>query len=128
MNLREYRAAAHILSERHKKTPESALLSNVMHLLCRLPGVQAIRMNSGMANHSGRIVRYGYPGMADILVRRRRNKFEPWEVVWIELKARGGKQSDAQMAFQQHVEAWGDRYVLARSVNEVLTAMEVEHA
>jgi len=127
VNLRDYRAAAHLLAQRHK-TPESSLLSEVLALLCRLPGVQAIRMNTGMAIHGGRKVRYGYQGMADVMVRVRKNKCESWRTVWIELKAKDGRQSDAQIAFQQQTEAWGDRYVLARSVDDVLNALEVTHA
>ena len=48
-------------------------------------------------------------------------------VLWIELKA-GTKQSDAQIAFQQQAEKWGDRYIVAKSVDDVLDALEVIHA
>ena len=91
-------------------------------------GVDAIRMNTGQANYGGRKVRFGYPGMADIMVRRRRTKCEPWETVWLELKAKDGRQSEAQAVFQQQAEQWGDRYILARSINCVLDAMGVERA
>ena len=126
MNLREYRAAASLLAARHK-TPESALKDQVMAALVRLPGVDVIRMNTGQANHGGRRVRYGYPGMADLFVRVRGPKCSPYRVLWIELKA-GTKQSDAQAAFQQQAEQWGDRYIMATSVDDVLRELEVTNA
>lgn len=126
MNIKEYRAAASLLAARHK-TPESALKDQVMAALIRLPGIDVIRMNTGQANMGGRRVKFGYPGIADLFVRVRGPKCQVHGVLWIELKA-GTKQSEAQIAFQQQAEKWGDRYIVAKSVDDVLDALEEIHA
>ena len=88
------------------------------------------RMNSGatLSSYGGktRMVRYGSPGMADILA----TPLDEHEhdgvkimfpvILWIECKTSSGKQSDAQRAFQEEVEAEGHYYLLARSLDDVI--------
>jgi hypothetical protein len=62
-------------------------------------------------------------GIADLLVIHPREPqrtlgYDPY-VVWIELKAGDGDQSDSQEKFQDAQEACGALYFIARSVDEV---------
>ena len=101
-------------------------------------GVLCFRMNSGavLASHNGktRMVRYGVPGMADVLafnwqwgiLHGRENALREVKClvpVWIEVKGPKGVQSDLQKSFQQQVEAHGHRYVLARSLDDVIAVI-----
>ena len=79
-------------------------------------GILAFRQNTGaMAgeyNGKKRFMRFGVPGMADILA------FVPVPL-WIEVKTPTGKQSEYQRSFQAQVQAYGHRYILARCVEDV---------
>lgn len=91
--------------------------------------ILAFRMNSGAvkSEHNGkqRFFRFGTPGMADILsfpfVLTCRNDvgFGIDMIFWIEVKDEKGKQSELQKSFQEHVESYGHRYILVRSLEEV---------
>jgi hypothetical protein len=86
-----------------------------------------IRLNTGAmgGSHNGKrwFVRFGKPGMADILaVAELYNEYALLEVptvVWIEVKAEKGKQSPDQKRFQEEVEREGMTYILARSLEDV---------
>jgi hypothetical protein len=88
-----------------------------------------IRLNTGAmsGSHKGKrwFVKFGKPGMADILAYPRGPQYRRWEEVptWIELKATKGKQSVEQLAFQDEVQEAGMSYVLARSLEEVQNAL-----
>jgi hypothetical protein len=93
-------------------------------------GILAFRQNTGAmrAEYKGktRFMRFGVPGMADILAFRSRG-VDPngaWcsyiEPIWIECKAPKGVQSDLQKSFQKQVESHGHRYIVARSLEDVL--------
>jgi hypothetical protein len=117
-------------------TPEGAILKQIMDWLAA-KHVLAFRMNTGgMRYGENRLMRFGVPGMADILafphhIGRRLGlmpgeDFATVEVVvpcWIECKAAKGKQSALQASFQAQVEGEGHRYVLARSVDDVEAAL-----
>ena len=92
--------------------------------------ILAFRMNTGAmaGEHNGkkRFMRFGTPGMADILAfpvflkvctcDEERQQIFP---TWIEVKAEKGKQSEFQKSFQAQVEEAGHRYILAKSVEDV---------
>lgn len=74
----------------------------------------AFRMQSGaLVNPRGRPVRFGTPGMADILC------FTNTQTLWVECKSAVGKQSLEQKQFQQRVEERGHKYVICRSLDDV---------
>ena len=84
--------------------------------------VLAFRMQVGQANMGGRFVRFGTPGMADILAFPQHcsvpcDKILP--PLWVEVKAKTGEQSDLQKSFQDQVEREGHRYIIARSIDDV---------
>ena len=94
--------------------------------------VLAFRMQSGatMSSYKGktRLVRYGTPGMADILampidVNSVCEALLAVRPIWIECKAEKGKQSELQKSFQQQVESHGHKYVVARSIQDVEDAL-----
>jgi hypothetical protein len=89
------------------------------------------RLNSGVArpqraNGKQGWVRYGTPGMADLLV------FLGPFPVWLECKTRTGTQSGDQIAFARKVEALGHQYWVVRSVEDasaaIVTARELNYA
>ena len=93
--------------------------------------ILAFRMNTGAMKMDKRFVRFGVPGMADILafpvqsfsyeieVSSRKRTMSYTVPTWIECKATKGVQSDLQKSFQKHVEEHGHRYVVARSIEDV---------
>jgi hypothetical protein len=86
-------------------------------------GVLAFRINTGamQSEYNGRkrFMRFGTPGMADVLA------FSIFgETFWIECKSPTGKQSELQKSFQHQVEDYGHKYVLARSVDDVIGALQ----
>lgn len=114
------------------KRSESSILSEVLRLL-KARGIFALRMQVGAARavHKGRerYVRWGIPGMADVLaVPKSRtgvdvgSKFyevKSFNPIWIECKTAKGKQSPAQREFQAVVEAEGHSYLIVRSAWEL---------
>ena len=99
------------------KTPESLVLSSILSFLAAFR-VLAFRMQTGVAKFGPRIVRFGVVGMADVLA------FPGNRVLWIECKAKDGRQSYEQKNFQQVVEAEGHGYILARSIDDVRLWLE----
>jgi hypothetical protein len=98
-------------------TPESAYLRAILDYFM-VTHILAYRMNTGahvVTNEYGnrRTIRYGSPGMADIIA------FPYQHVLWVEVKAERGKQSEYQKAFQNTVEEVGHTYLLARSIDDV---------
>lgn len=55
-----------------------------------------------------------YPGVADMYA------VKDGYSVWIEVKTENGKQSIAQKEFQYQIESHGGRYILARSIDDVI--------
>lgn len=95
------------------KTPESLVLGSVLDFLLAVR-ILAFRMQSGVAKFGPRIVRFGVVGMADVLA------FPAGRPpLWIECKARDGRQSHEQKIFQKIVEDEGHGYILARSIDDV---------
>lgn len=96
--------------------------------------ILAFRMNSGamFGEYKGKrwAVRFGTPGMADVLA------FDDWEPAlpsammrlcvptWIECKAPKGVQSEDQKSFEQLVKSYGHRYILAKSLDDVIAALK----
>jgi hypothetical protein len=82
------------------------------------------RQNTGAvaAEHKGkkRFIRYGWPGLPDIfaVIGQR--------IVGIELKSKTGQQTQAQFQFEQDFTQAGGVYILARSLQDVLLALEAK--
>ena len=100
---------------------ESHIQKAIMQYL-QAKGILALRQNTGgmVSTYNGktRFTRFGLIGQADIVC---------WpnnQTCWIEVKTAKGKQSEFQKSFQQLVEFHGQRYILARSVDDVIQALE----
>lgn len=91
------------------------------------------RMNTGVLRNEYKgkkgFVRFGTPGMADILAM-----YQPvscdypnshQRVLWIEVKAPKGKQSESQREFQNEVEGQGHAYILAKSIDDIAGWLEL---
>lgn len=92
--------------------PEAGVQRAILDLLAA-ERILAFRMNSGVMRIGRRFVRFGVPGMADVLAF-------PGCVLWIEAKAAEGRQSAEQASFQRQVEREGHSYIVARSSDDVL--------
>ena len=116
---------------------EAMILKSVLEYL-QARRVLAFRMNSGTAmlpgaNHKHRPVRFGVPGMADVLAFPQvlitmntatgPRKLATPIPLWIECKSPVGVQSEVQKSFQAQVEAEGHRYIIARNVDDVEEAL-----
>jgi hypothetical protein len=102
-------------------TPEGQILKAVLDYLAARH-ILAFRMNTGSLKDSRGIpVRFGTPGMADVLAFPQVNGYP--DICWIECKAAKGKQSPLQRSFQEQVEKEGHRYVVARSIEDLAAAL-----
>lgn len=97
---------------------EAVTLSQILLAIGRLPGAIFWRNQTGaLPSRTGRIVRFGLVGSPDIIgcVNGR--------FVGIEVKNARGRQSDAQVNFQRAFEKSGGIYILARSVDDAVSAL-----
>ena len=92
--------------------PEAGVQRAILDLLAA-EHVLAFRMNSGVLKTERRFVRFGVPGMADVLAF-------PGPVLWIECKSDRGRQTAEQASFQRMVESHGHAYLLARAPEDLL--------
>lgn len=96
--------------------PSEIDIQNTIRDYLRALGWYVIRHHQTLGSH---------PGLADL------SAVGPGgQVLWIEVKRPGmkSKQSDAQIIFQQEIEARGGRYVLARSVEDVAREVKARGA
>ena len=131
MTVSEYRAAAAKQPRRRRgPTPEGEvkkLIDDWLELEQRQGHLDYARMNTGAAKIGTQLVRFGIPGMADFMVRVPRNLQHglPWGVLWLEVKAPGGKQNKNQLAFMRRATlGWGDLYLVVESLTGAMDAVE----
>lgn len=105
-------------TKRRSQTPEAKVKNAVDAYLKKL-GVINIRTNAGSwQDGDGRWIYGAKAGTADRVVCLPNGVF-----CAIEDKATTGKQTEAQARFQQRVESFGAIYILARSRDDVRTAL-----
>jgi Holliday junction resolvase len=84
-----------------------------------LRGIFHYRNNSGgFRDAKQHFYQFGAVGSPDIVAVMN------GRYVGIEVKGTSGKQSDHQKEFQQKLEAAGGKYILARSLDDVIRAMD----
>jgi VRR-NUC domain len=94
---------------------ESDLQRQILDYLA-LKRIFHYRNNSGaFDNGHGHFYRFGAPGSPDIICVIKS------QYVGIEVKRPGGKQSEYQKEFQRKLEAAGGKYILAHSLDELLS-------
>lgn len=105
--------------QRTRRTPEAKVTAAVDKYLEKLtPRPIVTRANAGhWEGEGGHVIMGAKAGTSDKLCL-----FEGGIYVALELKA-AGRQTPAQAAFQQRVEALGGLYILARSVDDVRRAL-----
>jgi len=93
---------------------ETRIQQEILLRLGARRGIRVFRMNTGMAvdPSTGQRVRFGTPGMADILVLIRDR------YVWLEVKTATGRQSEPQRNFQAAVRSIGGVCEVVRSADE----------
>ena len=117
------------MSKQPKALSEGAIQRAILDYLTAR-GIRAYRMQVGAfsSEYQGksRFMRFGTPGMADILAfphRGARDRYGNWfdciVPTWLEVKSATGKQSELQKSFQAQVEDDGHRYAIVRSVDDV---------
>jgi hypothetical protein len=97
---------------------EKELQNEILRTFGTLPRLRIWRANTGVAQIDKRFIRFGVPGQADltgILPGGRRLE--------IEVKSPTGVQTPEQQNFQRMIEKFDGVYVLARSVEDVWTAI-----
>jgi hypothetical protein len=104
------------------KTPEGAVVKACLEYL-ELRGVYAYRQNTGAAEYQDkagkkRFVRYGKPGVSDIIGVLPGGRF-----LAVECKAPGGRLSEYQINFLNDIERMGGLAVTARSVEDLEKAL-----
>jgi hypothetical protein len=117
-------------------TPEGQILKACLDYLAARH-IFAMRMSvGGLRDSTGRTVRFGVRGMADILALPKEingfgcyesmeyQEVEQIEPLWIECKAAKGEQSPLQKSFQEQVEREGHRYVIIRSIDDLEGALK----
>jgi hypothetical protein len=98
---------------------ETELMRNILVAVNQIPNGLFWRVNVGLAiTKDGRTMRYGLPGQADIAGVIRGQHVE------IEVKTPGGRQSRQQGHWQRAIERAGGTYLLVRSVEEAVSALE----
>lgn len=98
---------------------EKAIQSDILLAIGRLPGMLAWRNNTGsLPNPHGGRISFGLVGSPDIL------GCYYGRFVGIEVKTPTGRQSDQQRKFQAALTRSGGVYIVARSADDALTALQ----
>ena len=107
---------------RRKSGEETSLVRQILEYLS-LRGIWAYRVNTGaLRDKTGRPVFFGVKGHPDIVARSKPGRIqrESCRVVWIEAKSSKGRQSEAQKEWEQIALKHGDKYILARKLEDVM--------
>lgn len=97
---------------------EAQIQADILLAIGSRPDMRVWRANTGVARDAktGRRVRFGVPGQADI-----QGLLAPsGRALYIEVKSAKGRQSQQQRRFETMITKHGGLYILARSVQDVL--------
>jgi VRR-NUC domain len=113
---------AELTARRTNARPEAALLNAIMSLLRNHPKVAwRVRLNSGaFTDARGQFVRFGFVGCPDIWAMMRGTG----KLLVIEVKAPGGKLTEAQELFLERVRRAGGHAGVARSIQDAINIVE----
>lgn len=104
------------------KTPESGVLRACLDLLSA-EHIWNCRMNVGAYKDGDYFLRFGFPGMADILAAPLCSGIPTF--LWIECKSDSGKQSAQQTRFMVEVSRQGHHYLLVRKPEELMAWLKL---
>lgn len=101
------------------ENPHTKLVGEILVAASALPATMVWKNNTGkLPLPGGGMIVFGLKGSADILGASRGHP------IAIEAKTGTGRQRDQQVKFQRAWEAAGGLYILARSVEDVLAALD----
>lgn len=101
-------------------TPETLLVGQIFSHLGKRKDLRIWRQNSGaLPTASGRIVKFGTPGAADLS-----GILDDGRRIEIEVKTASGRQSEQQKRFQAMIERFNGIYILARSIEDAERGIE----
>jgi hypothetical protein len=98
---------------------ESIVQGEILKRYANHPRCCLWRQSTGAARIGGRFVRFGLKGQSDL----QGMLLPSGQALFVECKSDIGKQSPEQIAFQRLVEKYGGKYVLARTLDDVATAL-----
>jgi hypothetical protein len=102
---------------------ESLIQTVIEQYLCLMENMGKLvytKNNSGaVKTQRGGFVRFGKAGSPDFLIFLKDGK-----CLHLEVKNEKGRQADSQKDFQKKVEALGHRYIIVRSVDEVVKLLQ----
>ena len=98
---------------------EAELLRQILLAIGSRPDVRLWRKNVGAAMSGGRFIRFGTPGAADLLGLLQGGRF-----LAIEVKSATGRLTPEQRAWGEMVQRFGGTYLVVRSVEEAVSAVE----
>ena len=109
-----------LLDLKKPKIKEGVIVNSCIRALFAI-GCYVWRNNTGAykPKDSGRFIKYGKKGSADIIGVMPGGKF-----IAVECKAGKNPQSQDQILFQQRIEEKGGVYILAHSADELLEALK----
>jgi hypothetical protein len=107
--------------------PHTSLVNTIVERINMTRTAAAFKMPVGeMPTPSGGYMKFGFPGMADIMVRRCwPGMSRVWDTIWIECKTGTGVLSKDQEVFAEMARRWGDTFIVARSVEDAERAVGV---
>lgn len=97
---------------------EGEIQSEILQALKRV-GIQAMRINSGMAKVRGGWLQLAPEGTADLIVFPRGKC-----PVWLEIKSEKGKQGEAQREFETNVRNLGHGYFVLRGLDDLMPLLK----
>ena len=106
------------MNESEKKMNESEIRNKILAACCAYGGLWYRRNVGQGVSATGVWVKFGLPGQADI------NGCLHGKFIEIEVKAKKGKQYDAQKKWQAAVEKAGGIYILADNVDTVISRLD----
>lgn len=111
---------------KHKETGsmnEHCIQNSILLAIGSLPWLRVWRNNTGaLLDRNNKLVKFGLQGSADIIGMMKPNG----RFIAIEVKTQKGMQTASQRRVQKMVEDMGGLYILARSVEDVLKALEIK--
>ena len=101
------------------RTAHTAMVAACVEYLT-LHGIPAWKANTGAARYGDQFVRYGTPGMADVLFC-----LPPTgRLGCAEIKTGSGRLTPDQAAFHAHIRAAGGLLLVVRSLDDLIAALE----
>lgn len=107
---------------------ESHILAQIQLALGSRPGIRLFRQNVGIARDptTGQTVRFGVPGMADLLCLLAPPAVPAPTFLWLEAKSQTGRLRPDQIRFRDFIAAFAgpNHYAVARSVEDAEAAIQ----